>query len=195
MDDVAAARYTIEQGERRRRAAAVEYLDNLLGGVVRRRVMPILDDTPLADKVRYANGVLKSRPRDLEDTLAQLIHDDDPVIAASAIHFVSASGSFTSLQGDFDYVTSHRAERRSCVEAARGPRRRRPRERRDSPVVALVDRIRRTPVFAALSIDELFRVAEVGQEIRHQAGREVSRAGQAADEVFFLLEGVLRDDG
>ncbi len=66
VEDVAAARYTIEQGERRRRAAAVEYLDNLLGGVVRRRVMPILDDTPLAEKVRYANGVLEepaSRPR------------------------------------------------------------------------------------------------------------------------------------
>ena len=71
--------YTIEQGEARRRAAAVEYLDNLLGGVVRKRVMPILDDSPLSDKVRYANLVLKSRPRDLEDTLAQLVHEDDPV--------------------------------------------------------------------------------------------------------------------
>ena len=87
-DDVAAARYTIEQGESRRRAAAVEYLDNLLGGVVRKRVMPILDDSPLSDKVRYANLVLKSRPRDLEDTLAQLVHEDDPVVAAAAIHFV-----------------------------------------------------------------------------------------------------------
>ena len=87
-DDVAAARYTIEQGESRRRAAAVEYLDNLLGGVVRKRVMPILDDSPLTDKVRYANLVLKSRPRDLEDTLAQLVHEDDPVVAAAAIHFV-----------------------------------------------------------------------------------------------------------
>ncbi len=87
-DDVAAARYTIEQGESRRRAAAVEYLDNLLGGVVRKRVMPILDDSPLSDKVRYANLVLKSRPRDLEDTLAQLVHEDDPVIAAAAVHFV-----------------------------------------------------------------------------------------------------------
>ena len=66
----------------------VEYLDNLLGGVVRKRVLPILDDTPLAEKVRYANVVLKSRPRDLEDTLAQLVHDDDPVVAAAAIHFV-----------------------------------------------------------------------------------------------------------
>ena len=86
VDDVAAARYTIEQGQGRRRAAAVEYLDNLLGGVVRKRVMPILDDSPLTEKVRYANAVLKSRPRDLEDTLAQLVHEDDPVVAAAAIH-------------------------------------------------------------------------------------------------------------
>ena len=52
MDDVAAARYTIEQGEARGRAAAVEYLDNLLGGVVRKRVLPILEDTPIAEKAR-----------------------------------------------------------------------------------------------------------------------------------------------
>ena len=88
MDDVAAARYSIERGEARGRAAAVEYLDNLLGGVVRKRVLPILEDTPIAEKARYANLVLKSRPRDIEDTLAQLVHDDDPVVVAAAVHFV-----------------------------------------------------------------------------------------------------------
>ena len=117
VEDVAAARYTIEQGERRRRAAAVEYLDNLLGGVVRKRVMPILDDTPLAEKVRYANGVLRSRPRDLEDTLAQLIHDDDPVIAASAIHF-AAHRQFASLTSDIDYVSTHRSAEDAFVREA-----------------------------------------------------------------------------
>jgi AAA family ATP:ADP antiporter len=193
IEDVAAARFTIEQGERRRRAAAVEYLDNLLGGVVRRRVMPILDDTPLSEKVRYANGVLRSRPRDIEDTLAQLIYDDDPVIAASAIHF-AAQRQFTSLESDFDYVTTHRQDafvREAALWASRsgGP------SSDGLPVVALVDRIRVTPVFAALSIDELFRVAEVGQEIRHQAGREISRVGQPASEVFFLLEGALEVTG
>ncbi|HVQ13942.1 MAG TPA: HEAT repeat domain-containing protein, partial [Vicinamibacterales bacterium] len=197
VDDVAAARFTIEQGERRRRAAAVEYLDNLLGGVVRKRVMPILDDTPLAEKVRYANSVLRSRPRDLEDTLAQLVHDDDPVIAASAIHFGSQR-HFESLKGDFDYIATHRAPRDAFVrEAAQWAARGTTASSDDLPVVALVDRIRTTPVFIALSIDELFRVAEGGLEIRHQAGREISRAGQPADEVFFLLEGALelRTDG
>jgi ATP:ADP antiporter, AAA family len=190
VEDVAAARYTIEQGERRRRAAAVEYLDNLLGGVVRRRVMPILDDTPLAEKVRYANGVLRSRPRDLEDTMAQLIHDDDPVIAASAIHF-AAWQQLPSLASDIEYVATHRAAEDTFVLEAATWASRAGGSGDGLPVVALVDRIRVTPVFAALSIDELFRVAEVGQEIRYQAGREVCRAGQAADDVFFLLEGAL----
>ncbi len=180
VDDVAAARFTIEQGERRRRAAAVEYLDNLLGGVVRKRVMPILDDTPLAEKVRYANGVLRSRPRDLEDTLAQLIHDDDPVIAASAIHFAVAAADSPRSKATSTTSTTHRRRgdafvREAAMWAARGGG-----SSSDGlPVVALVDRIRTTPVFAALSIDELFRVAEVGQEIRHQAGREISRVGPA----------------
>jgi CRP-like cAMP-binding protein/HEAT repeat protein len=195
VDDVAAARYTIEQGERRRRAAAVEYLDNLLGGVVRRRVMPILDDTPLAEKVRYANGVLRSRPRDLEDTLAQLVHDDDPVIAASAIHF-AARQQLASLASDIEYITTRRDRRDTFVhEAATWATRGGGSSGEGLPVVALVDRIRVTPVFAALSIDELFRVAEVGQETRYQAGREVCRAGHAADDVFFLLEGVLEAFG
>ena len=192
IDDVAAARYTIEQGESRRRAAAVEYLDNLLGGVVRKRVMPILDDTPIHDKVRYANVVLKSRPRDLEDTLAQLVHDDDPVIAASAIHFVGRR-LLWSLADDLEYVAAHRSSEDGFVPEAASwalaARRNVPHE--SFPVVELVDRIRMTPLFASLSIDELFRVAEAGQESRHQAGRELYKAGQAADDVFFLLEGAL----
>jgi CRP-like cAMP-binding protein len=153
--------------------------------------MPILDDTPLTEKVTYANGVLRSRPRDLEDTLAQLIHEDDPVIAASAIHF-TAGRRITSLRDDIEYVATHRSEQDVFVrEAAHWATRGAHSPSDGLPVVALVDRIRSTPVFASLSIDELFRVAEVGQEVRHQAGRDIFRAGQPAEDVFFLLEGAL----
>ena len=78
--------------------------------------MPILDETPLAEKVRHANLVLKSRPRDLEDTLAQLVHDEDPVIAASAIHFAGQRGLW-SLADDLEYVLAHRPAERTPAMA------------------------------------------------------------------------------
>ena len=198
VDDVAAARYTIEQGEARRRAAAVEYLDNLLGGVVRKRVMPILDDSPLTEKVRYANAVLKSRPRDLEDTLAQLVHEDDPVIAAAAIHFVGQRQAW-GLSDDLEYVASHRSDNRIIGEAVSWALATRHVNGEsltasiDSlPIVELADRVRVIPLFATLSVDELFRIAEAGEEIRHPAGRELCHAATPAKEVLFLLEGGAR---
>jgi AAA family ATP:ADP antiporter len=197
--DVAAARYTIEQGEARRRAAAVEYLDNLLGGVVRKRVMPILDDSPLSDKVRYANLVLKSRPRDLEDTLAQLVHEDDPVVAAAAIHFVGQRRIW-GLTEDLEYVSSHRSPDDGVViEAASWAMAIKELGSLPSasaieslPIVELADRVRVTALFASLSVDELFRIAQAGQEVRHPSGRELCHAGASAADVLFLLEGGAR---
>jgi AAA family ATP:ADP antiporter len=192
-DDVAAARYTIEHGGSRQRAAALEYLDNLLGGVLRKRVMPMLDETPLSEKVRFANSVLRSRPRDLDDSLAQLIHDDDAVIAASAVHFVGRH-EIMSLDDDLEYVAAHgSSEDGFLLEAVAWARFGRhaggPLE--SLPVVELVNRLRGVPLFVSLSVDELFRIAETGQEVRHPAGRELCRAGNPVEDVFCLLEGQL----
>jgi CRP-like cAMP-binding protein len=200
--DVAAARYTIEQGEARRRAAAVEYLDNLLGGVVRKRVMPILDDSPLSEKVRYANLVLKSRPRDLEDTLAQLVHEDDPVLAAAAIHFVGQRRLW-GLTDDLEYVASHRPDDRVVSEAVswalaakHGGTVAMAAPIESLPIVELADRVRVIPLFASLSVDELFRIAEAGEEVRYPAARDLCQAGTPAADVLFLLEGAAaRVDG
>jgi AAA family ATP:ADP antiporter len=205
VDDVAAARYTIEQGESRRRAAAVEYLDSLLGGMVRKRVMPILDESPLTEKVRYANVVLKSRPRDLEDTLAQLVHEDDPVVAAAAVHFVGRR-QLWGLSDDLEYVASHRSEnrmvgdavswaltlRRSSGQAATQATTAPLLTTESLPIVELADRVRLVPLFTALSVDELFRIAEAGEELRHPSGRELCHAGTPAADVLFLLEGGAR---
>lgn len=200
VDDIAAARYTIEQGEARRRAQAIEYLDNLLGGMVRRRVLPILDDTPLAEKVRHANGLLRSRPREVEDTLAQLIHDDDPVVAASAIHYVATHEQW-ALAGDIEYAATRRPDDAAVTQAALWALVRRQQGRATEltaaealPAVELADRVRAIPLFEYVSVDELFRIADVGEEVRYGAGRELRRSDTVAD-VEFLIEGHVERDG
>ena len=200
--DVAAARYTIEHHDGRTRAGAIEYMDNLLGGAVRKRVMPIIEDAPMAEKVRCANLVLKSRPRDLEDTLAQLVNDNDSVVAASAIHFVEQR-QLWSLADDLEYALAHAsAADRYVVEAAswalagyRLSDKRRDLGMEPLPVVELANRLRTIPLFDFVSVDELFRIAGTGRQVRHEGGREIYHEGLQAKDVQFLLEGSVRLSG
>jgi AAA family ATP:ADP antiporter len=199
--DIAAARYAIEHASGRARAGAIEYVDNLLAGAVRRRVMPILEDLSLEEKVRHANLVLKSRPRDLEDTLAQLVHDEDPVVAASATHFIEQR-QLWSLLGDLEFAVAHRSPDDGAFEAAswalvahRMADRRRDLWRDPLPVAALADRLRAIPIFDFVSVDELFRIAGACRQARHEAGREICREGTPATDVQFLLEGSVQLSG
>jgi AAA family ATP:ADP antiporter len=195
--DVAAARWTLEHATGRARAGALEYLDNLLKGQIRKRVMPVLDDVPLEEKVRRGNLLLKSRVRDVEDTLAQLVHDADQIVAATAIHFVESRAQW-ALADDLEYALEHRdardwyvfeasswalAARRMAVEE------RRARWMEPLPAVELADRLRRMPLFDYVTVDELFRIADSGRQVRHEHGRVLYEQGVTPDDVQFLLDG------
>ena len=64
--DVAAARWAIERGDNKARANALEYLDNILSGQLRQRVMPVLEDLP---------GEGSPRKRDSQDTASRCRRD------------------------------------------------------------------------------------------------------------------------
>ena len=195
--DVAAARYSLDHGDARVRASALEYLDNLLGGDVRRRVMPILDVAPLEEKVRYANSVLKSRPRDVDDTLAQLVHDEDPVVAGAALQFLATRGFTAALTDDLGYLRTNSPH--PFLRDAAAWLQAEPAHRQDDPtalpIVELVARLRAVPVFAYVSVDELFRVALTSTPVRHGRGAVLSECGAPADAVVFLLEGAVESTG
>ena len=197
--DIVAARYTIEHGDGRKRAAAIEYIDNLVGGAIRKNVMPIIDDCPIEEKVRRAHLIVKTRAGGLEQTVSQLVHDPDQVIAAAAIHLVEQRRLW-SLCGDLEHALAHRSahdwyvfEAASWALAAQ----RLSEKRRDLwteplPAVELADRLRTMPLFNFVSVDELFRIAGAGRQVRHEGGRELYREGAQPDEVQFLLDGSVR---
>jgi CRP-like cAMP-binding protein len=191
------------------KASAAEYLDNLLDSQVRKRVMPVLEDLPIEEKVRRGNALLKTRVRDAEDSLAQLVHDDDQIVAAAAMHFVEQRGLWAALADDLEYELEHRDAKDWYVfEAASWALagRRLTAEQRHKrwleplPAVELADRLARLPLFTLTTVDELFRIAGTGRQVRHEPGRTIYEAGRRAVELQFLLDGqvtrvAVNDDG
>jgi ATP/ADP translocase/HEAT repeat protein/CRP-like cAMP-binding protein len=197
--DITAAEWTLEHGEPRARASASEYLDNILTGQLRHQIVPVLEDLPLSEKVRRGNVLLRTRPRDVEETLLQLINDDDQVIAACAIDVVRQQAMW-SLGDDVEHVLAHRDPHDWYVfEAASWAlaERRMPAERRRElwleplPASELAGRLRTLPLFASVSVDELFRIAGTSRQVRHEPGTMLLQEAAVPETLHLLLDGTV----
>jgi ATP:ADP antiporter, AAA family len=195
--DIAAARWALEHGDSRARARSLEFLDNTLTGTLRKRLMPVLEDAPIEEKVRKANIVLRTRPRDEEETLLQLINDDDPVVAALAIDHARVHRVW-ALEQDIEHVLAHRDPRDWFVfEAASWAlaERRMPTERvrqlwlEPLPAAIIAERLGRLQIFASMPVDDLFRLAGAGRQSRHEAGQVLGPAGRVPEGLLVLLDG------
>ena len=195
--DIAAARWAIEHGDTRARSGALEYLDNILASQLRSRLVPVLEEMPLDEKVRRGNVLVKTRPRDVEETMLQLINDDDEIVAAAAIDLVRTTALW-ALTDDVEFVLAHRDpkdwyvfEAASWTLAARRLThdRRRALWLEPMPAAALVTRLRGLPMFASVEIDELFRIVGAGHQVRHDTATTLLQEGAVPDSLHILLDG------
>src|SRR5688500_5222826 len=196
-DDIDAAEWTLAHGESRTRASASEYLDNILSGPIRRMVMPIIDDLPEDERVRRANVLIRSRKRDVEETLLELINDDDQVIAASAIDMARQRQIWT-LAGDIEHILAHRDVRDwfvfesaswALAEQRLQPERRRQKWVEPLPAVVLASQLRSLPLFASLTVEELFRIAGASRQIRHDPGTLLFTERSVPETLHLLIDG------
>jgi len=197
--DIAAAQWALERGDAHGRSSASEFLDNMLTGELRKRIMPVLEDLSVEEKVRRANVFMKTLPRDIEETLAHLINGDDEIIATAAIDMVRQARLWR-LGDTIEHVLANR-DVRGChvVEAASwalAERRKEAEYRQDSshaplPVVALAARLRVLPLFASVTVDELFRIAGASRQVRHEPGATLAYRGAKPELLHLLLDGAL----
>jgi AAA family ATP:ADP antiporter len=201
--DIAAVRAALRVNDGRTRSRGIEYLDNLLEGDVRKRVMLLVEEMPEEERIRKGNVIYRTRTRDVEDTLAQLLHDEDQSIASAAILLVEEKGLW-SLAGDIEHVLEHRDvrdqhvfEAASWALAANRVKAERRKELWQEPLpgVELADRLRRVPLFDFTHVDELFRLARLGRQVRYEKGRTVYEKGEAVTTIQFLLDGRVTMDG
>jgi AAA family ATP:ADP antiporter len=201
--DIAAVRGALERGDAHERASASEFLDNLLSSELRWRIMPVLEDLPVDEKVRRGNLLTKTRPRNIEDALLQLITEGDQIIAAAALDMVRQARLWR-LTDDIEPVLARRdARERYLVETASWARAerslgadgRQERRREPLPAAALADTLRRMPLFASVTIDDLFRISATLRQVRHEPGSPLAYRGIQAELVHFLVEGAVSAEG
>jgi ATP/ADP translocase/CRP-like cAMP-binding protein/HEAT repeat protein len=197
QSDVSAVRHALKDPDVRVRSRGIEFLDNLLAGEVRKRVMVLVDEMPIDERIRKGNVIYRTRTRDVEDTVAQLLHDEDESIASAAVLLVEERGMW-SLADDLEHLLAHRDVRDLDVfEAASWalaanrvqPERRKELWQEPLPAVELADRLRKVPLFDFTHVDELFRLARLGRQVRYEKGRAVYERGEAAGSIQFLLDG------
>lgn len=197
QSDVAAVRHALKDSDARMRARAMEYLDNILEGDVRKRVMLLIEDMPEEERIRKGNVAYRTRTRDVEDTVAQLLHDEDQSIASATVLLVEERGLW-SLADDLEHVLAHRDVRDQDVfEAASWAlaanrvkaEKRKQLWQEPLPAVELADRLRRVPLFDFTHVDELFRLARLGRQVRYEKGRALYERGEVVTSIQFLLDG------
>jgi len=193
--DIAAARQTIEHGDGRSRAGTLEYLDNILTGSLRKSLIPLLEDAPSKE----IPAIFNRTGDDSESAVIGLIHDEDPVVASAAIFFVWQQG-LTGFSEELDRVLETRNIRdRQALEAAswalqefRNPASKKRFIRLEPlPSVDIADRIRGLPLFASVTIDEIFRICDTGRQVRFEPEQILFQESLVPENVHFLLSGLL----
>lgn len=188
--DVEAARWAIRHGDSRSRSGALEYLDNVLTGSLRKRLMPVLEEPAMEGSLYGVQG-------SVEDTLRKLIHNPDPVLSAASMMFAWHI-RMGNLNADLEQVLAARDARdwiafeaASWVSAAfrLQETRRRSLWKEPLPTVEVADRMRRLPLFASLSVNGLFRIADAGSQERYPAHRTLYQTGSTPEKIHFLLDG------
>jgi ATP:ADP antiporter, AAA family len=190
--EIAASRDTIEHGDARSRAGTIEYLDNLLAGRLRKSLIPLLEDAHLGEDsaIGGANSVVQA-------AILSLINDEDPVVASAAIYFVWQQ-RLSSFIDELDRILATRdPQDRLVLETASwalqelhmpAPKRRLiwldP-----LPSVNLANQMSSLPLFGSVTVDEIFRICDMGRQVRSEPGRVICQEALVPENVQFLLNG------
>lgn len=92
-EDLRAAFYGIVNAKKAERARALEYLDNTIKGPIRRRLLPLVGDQPLEDKVRQSRRETRRGGESRTATLRRIIEQgagghDAGMLSAAAMYAV-----------------------------------------------------------------------------------------------------------
>ena len=91
-EDIGSATAALHSGSRAKQAQAIEFLDNLLTGDVKRYVFPLFDDAPGAELFQKFLALLGLRSFDRETAFQELLKQDDVWLKAATLWEIGLRG-------------------------------------------------------------------------------------------------------
>ncbi len=208
-DDVEAAARSVLTGGARLRARALEYLDNTLGQVaLRRDVLAVIDDEPVADRLRRAQEEFGIRVGQRSDVLRRLLEadlerrPDHRWLALAALEGLAAEPA-ADLRPLVDALASDSRDplvretagwlagwygASGAVAAAMGQ------NGYMAPMahVEMMRVLQGVDLFAHCTAEQVLRLAGIAREMRFDAGETIYRRNRPADTLYCVVDGRVR---
>jgi AAA family ATP:ADP antiporter len=91
-EDIGSAGIALRSGSQAKRAQAIEFLDNLLTGDLKRHVFPLFDDAPAGERFQRFLAFLGLKSFDGETALRELLKQDDVWLQAATLWEIGLRG-------------------------------------------------------------------------------------------------------
>jgi len=212
--DIEAAHRNLVGGRTSLRANALEYLDNTLGGTIRRDVFAVIDDVPAEEKLQRAAQAYGVRIESPEDTVGRLLEADagsDPagaLLAFAAIYTVYSERVeryYPTVRSICSHSSDHllretagwvcdRIERHAEPEhgggttAGHGDTRGGSRMAQMAQIEKVVF-LQGVDLFGSCNAEQLVQLAAIANAVEFESGEVIFRHSQPAVSLYCLVSG------
>lgn len=174
------------------RPGALEFLDNVLSPDDRRRVVPLVDDLALEERLRRGGATFEEMNRGREGLLLSLMHGEDAWLRACAVYtvgqrrIVSLLSRAEAAQADEDPLVREAAVLAlRQLHSAVGP----------GEMLTRMEKaifLRQVGIFSHTTTQELARIADITRPKPFPGGVTIFAEGSAADTVYLVVSGRVR---
>ncbi len=190
--DIRSAYGALTSGRKDLRPGALEFLDNVLTPDDRRRIVPLVDDLSLVERLRQGDATSEEMNWRREDVLLSLMQGWDPWLRACAVYTVGQRGVVSLLSRvEAAQVDEHPLVRQAADLALRqlnqssGPR-----DARTQMEKAIF--LRQVETFSHTTTQELARIAEITHPKPFPGRARTFEEGSAADAIYLVVSGRIR---
>jgi len=171
-----------------KKAYAVELLDNLLTGDVKRYAFPLYGDTLEPERFRLALGFLGRDGLDTKGALRMLLEQGDMWLSAATLWEIGCRGFGEFHDNIARFLDSEHLILREAAQFVRRGFDLAGKDKKLSTIEKVVF-LKSVDIFAHVTVEQLGRIAGLTEEVRFEPGEIIFKEGEPVDAVYLLLQG------